>query len=211
MPGVNSDDLPDHAARAALRFLSAGGNDATRFVLTANTIQEAPTIVREHRINTEIRVPEVRVIAHDGAQLGVIATADALRMAEEQNADLVEIVPDAKPPVCKLIDYGKFIYTEEKRLKEARKKQHEIKVKEVRLGAKIGEHDFMVKLNQAKEFLGRRDKVKVSMRFRGREMAHMELGRKTFDRFITEIAAVANLDSHPRLEGNTVSAMLSPK
>ncbi len=192
-------------------LLSAGGNDATRFSFTANTIQEAPTIVREHRINAEIRVPEVRVIGHDGAQLGVILIKDALRLAEEQSVDLVELVPDAKPPVCKLINYGKFLYAEEKRLKEARKKQHEIKVKEVRLGAKIGEHDYLVKLNQAKEFLGRRDKVKVSMRFRGREMAHMELGRKTFDRFIVEISAVANLDSHPRLEGNTVSAMLSPK
>ncbi|HTY08211.1 MAG TPA: translation initiation factor IF-3 [Candidatus Edwardsbacteria bacterium] len=181
------------------------------FRSTTNIIQEAPTIVREHRINAEIRVPEVRVIGHDGAQLGVLPVKDALKLAEEHSVDLVEIVPDAKPPVCKLINYGKFLYAEEKRIKEARKKQHEIKVKEVRLGAKIGEHDYLVKLNQAKEFLGRRDKVKVSMRFRGREMAHMELGRKTFDRFITEIATVANLDSHPRLEGNTVSAMLSPK
>ncbi|MRR09798.1 translation initiation factor IF-3 [bacterium] len=168
-------------------------------------------IIREHRINADIRVPEVRVLGHDGHQYGVIGIREALALAEEQGVDLVEIVPDAKPPVCKLINYGKFLYAEEKRLKDARKKQHEVKVKEVRLGPKMGEHDFMVMLNRAKEFLAKRDKVKLSMRFRGREMAHMDIGRKVFDRFLAEIATSANLDSRPRLEGNTISAMLSPK
>jgi translation initiation factor IF-3 len=174
-------------------------------------ISGGTAIIREHRINAEIRVPEVRVTGTDGHQFGVIGIREAIALAEEQGVDLVETVPDAKPPVCKLINYGKFLYTEEKRLKDARKKQHEVKVKEVRLGSKMGEHDFQVMLNRAKEFLAKRDKVKVSMRFRGREMAHLDIGRKVFDRFITEIATHANLDSRPRLEGNTISAMLSPK
>ncbi|MDI6740950.1 MAG: translation initiation factor IF-3 [Candidatus Edwardsbacteria bacterium] len=162
-------------------------------------------------MNAEIKVPEVRLLGTDGHQFGVIGIREAIALAEEQGVDLVETVPDAKPPVCKLINYGKFLYTEEKRLKESRKKQHGVKVKEVRLGPKMGEHDFMVKLNQSKEFLSKRDKVKVTMRFRGREMAHIDIGRKVFDRFITEIATHANLDSRPRLEGNTILAMLSSK
>ncbi len=151
------------------------------------------------------------MLGADGHQYGVIGIREAIALATEQGVDLVEIVPDAKPPVCKLINYGKFLYAEEKRLKESRRKQHGVKVKEVRLGPKMGVHDYQVMLNRSKEFLSKRDKVKVSMRFRGREMAHMDIGRKLFDRFLEDIASSASLDGRPRLEGNTISAMLSPK
>jgi translation initiation factor IF-3 len=162
-------------------------------------------------VNNKIRVPEVRVIGPDGQQVGVLPTAEALRMAEDKGLDLVEIAPEARPPVCKIIDYGKFIYHEEKKKKESRKKQHEIKVKEIRLGPKIGEHDYQVKLNQAKDFLSRKDKVRVSMRFRGREMAHVDIGRKVMDRFMVEVGEVATVEQQPKLEGNTMVALVSPK
>ncbi|MBI5806186.1 translation initiation factor IF-3 [candidate division TA06 bacterium] len=174
-------------------------------------ITEGSPISKDYRVNNKIRVPEVRVVGPDGQQIGVLPIAEALRQAEDKGLDLVEIVPEAKPPVCKIIDFGKFLYHEEKNKKEARKKQHEVKVKEVRLGPKIGEHDYLVKFNHAKEFLAHKDKVRVSMRFRGREMAHIDIGRRVIDRFMLEIADVAVIEQQPKLEGNTMVALLSPK
>jgi len=172
---------------------------------------EGNLILKEHRINERIRVPEIRVIGAEGNQLGILESREALRMAEDQGLDLVEIAPEAKPPVCKIMDYGKFIYAEEKKLKESRKKQHQTKVKEIRLGPQMGMHDYQVKLNHAKEFLTKRDKVKVSMRFRGREMAHVDLGQKLIDRFIEDIAPLANVEHAPKMEGRTINLVVSPK
>lgn len=151
------------------------------------------------------------MVGPDGQQIGVLPIAEALRQAEEKGLDLVEIVPEARPPVCKIIDFGKFLYHEEKNKKEARKKQHEVKVKEIRLGPKIGEHDYLVKFNHAKDFLVHKDKVRVSMRFRGREMAHIDIGRKVIDRFLLEISDVALIEQQAKLEGNTMVALLSPR
>ena len=184
-------------------------NDAG--LIKPKNIWEDNPILKEHRINQRIRVPEVRLIGADGSQLGIMDSRDAIRLAEDQGLDLVEIAPDAKPPVCKIMDYGKFVYAEEKKLKESRKKQHQTKVKEIRLGPQMGEHDYQVKFNQAKEFLAKRDKVKVSMRFRGREMAHVDIGQRLIDRFIADIAPFASVESAPKMEGRTINLMVSPK
>jgi translation initiation factor IF-3 len=136
---------------------------------------------------------------------------EALRTAEDQTLDLVEIAPDATPPVCKIMDYGKFLYAEEKKLKESKKKQHHTKVKEVRLGPQMGEHDYLTKVNQAREFLSKHDKVKITMRFKGREMDHIDLGRKLMDRCLAEVSDVAVIEQKPRMEGRIMNFLLSPK
>jgi translation initiation factor IF-3 len=156
-------------------------------------------------------VPEVRVIGADGKQLGVMETKQAIRAAEESSLDLVEIAPEAKPPVCKIIDYGKFIYAQEKKDRESRKKQHQTKVKEMQFGPRMAEHDYLFKLDLIKEFLAKHNKVKISMRFRGRELSHIDLGRKLLDRFVTDIGALAVVEQQPRMEGRIMHMVISPK
>jgi translation initiation factor IF-3 len=156
-------------------------------------------------------VPEVRVIGPDGSQLGILDIKQALRAAEDAGLDLVEIAPEAKPPVCKIIDYGKFIYAQEKKLKESRKKQHQTKVKEMRFGPQMAEHDYQFKLNLIKEFLAKRDKVKISMRFRGRQMNHIDLGQKLMERFVKDVSELATVEQHPRMEGRILQMLISPK
>ncbi len=156
-------------------------------------------------------MPEVRVIGPDGSQLGVMDIKQALRIAEEHGLDLVEIAPEAKPPVCKIIDYGKFIYAQEKKLRESKKKQHQTKVKEIRFGPQMAEHDYQFKLNQIKDFLAKRDRVKISMRFRGRQMNHIELGQRLLERFMADISEIANVEQAPRMEGRVMNMMVSPK
>jgi len=168
-------------------------------------------ILKEHRINDRIKVPEVRVVGPDGKQLGVMETKQAIRTAEESNLDLVEIAPEAKPPVCKIIDYGKFIYAQEKKMRESRKKQHQTRIKEMRFGPQMAEHDYQFKLNLIKEFLSKHDKVKIIMRFRGREMSHTDLGRKLLDRFVVEIGQLAVVEQQPRMEGRIMHMVISPK
>ena len=156
-------------------------------------------------------MPEVRVIGPDGTQMGVMEIKGALRAAEDAGLDLVEIAPEAKPPVCKIIDYGKFMYAQEKKLKESRKKQHQTRVKEMRFGPQMAEHDYQFKLNIIKDFLSKRDKVKISMRFRGRQMNHIDLGQKLMERFVKDVSEVATVEQHPRMEGRILHMLIPPK
>lgn len=162
------------------------------------------------RINGKIRAREVRVIAGDGRQLGVLSLGDAISMARSQGVDLVEIAPNATPPVCRLVDYGKYRYELAKRDKEAKKHQHASRVKEIQLTATIDPHDFAVKLNHAIDFLCDDMKVKATLRFRGREMAHQEFGFKVVQDFIKELAPYGQPDAQPRLIGRGLNVMLSP-
>ncbi|MEW6684857.1 MAG: translation initiation factor IF-3 [Candidatus Edwardsbacteria bacterium] len=168
-------------------------------------------IKKKLRVNYQIRVPQVRVIDPEGKQIGVIPTAEALRLAQQKKLDLVEISPQARPPVCKILDYGKYLYEEEKKWREAKKKQHEIKIKGIRIRPKIGEHDYQVKLSQAKNFLEQRDKVKVTMEFHGREIAHIELGEKVLNRFVKDLEAMATVEQPKRREGRNIVVLFAPK
>jgi translation initiation factor IF-3 len=162
------------------------------------------------RVNNKIRAREVRVIGDEGQQLGVHSLGDALGMARQRGVDLVEIAPNATPPVCRLVDYGKFRYEQAKKDKEAKKHQHANKVKEVQLSANIDPHDFGVKLSHAIEFLCEDMKVKVTLRFRGREMAHQEFGFGQVQNFIKELAPFGHPDAPPKLIGKGINVMLSP-
>jgi translation initiation factor IF-3 len=166
---------------------------------------------KELLINEQIRDREVRVIDVNGEQLGVMPTKKALGIAEDKGLDLVKIAPQAKPPVCKIMDYGKYRFDMLKKEKEARKKQKVINVKEVRLSATIEEHDLAVKAKNADKFLKSGDKVKVSIRFRGREMAHTEVGYEVMERFNSMLSSEVNIDSKPKLEGRSMSMVLTPK
>lgn len=160
-------------------------------------------------INEAIRDREVRVIGADGSQLGVMSTRDALRAAEEKNLDLVKIAPQANPPVCKILDYGKYRFEQQKREKEAKKNQKTFEIKEVRLSLNIDTNDFNTKVAQAAKFLAKGDKVKVSIRFRGREMAHKNLGLEVHKRF-AEALPGATVEKQPKLEGRSMQMFLAP-
>lgn len=164
-----------------------------------------------HQTNEEIRDKEVRLISESGEQLGIMSSQEALRLAEERNLDLVKISPNAVPPVCKLMDYGKFRFEQGKREKEARKNQHVVEIKEVRMSPGIDVGDFNTKLKNAQKFIADGNRVKVSVRFRGREMAHTDIGRDLLVRFAESVAEVANLDKEPKMEGRSMSIFLSPK
>ncbi len=169
--------------------------------------------MQEYRINRQIRSKEVRLIDEAGKQVGIVPLEEALRIAEEKGLDLVEIAPQAKPPVCKVLDYGKFIYEQRKREKMARKKQreHAIEVKDIQLSLRIDEHDLKVKLKYMREFLEDGNKVRVRIRFRGREHAHPELGDKLVKRIIEELKDVGELESEPKKEGAFLIFALLPK
>ena len=158
-----------------------------------------------------IRVPEVRVIGQEGAQLGIILTADALQMAEEQGLDLVEVAPNEKPPVCRIMDYGKYKYQQSKRLQQAKKKQKVILVKEIKLRPKTEEHDYNFKSQHVRRFLQDGHKAKVTIVFRGREMAHTELGRRILDRMAGELEDVSTIEQTPKQEGRSLAMVLSPR
>ena len=166
---------------------------------------------QELLINDEIREKEVRVIDSDGAQLGIISLKEALAIAAEKNLDLVEIAPTATPHVCRIMDYGKFKFEQVKREKEAKKNQKVIEVKEIRLSLNIDTNDFNTKLKQAIKFLNDGNKVKVSVRFRGREMAHPELGTEMVQRFAEGVAEVGSVDKMPKLEGRSMVMIISSK
>ncbi|MEA4823740.1 MAG: translation initiation factor IF-3 [Clostridiaceae bacterium] len=165
----------------------------------------------KHQTNEEIRDKEVRLIDADGSQLGVMPIANAMRVAFNRGLDLVKIAPQAVPPVCKVMDYGKFRFEQAKREKEARKNQHVVDIKEVQLSVGIGIHDYNVKLGHAKRFIGDGDKVKVSVRFRGREMAHTSLGQELLLKFADECAETAVVEKAPKLEGRQMLLFLAPK
>ena len=166
---------------------------------------------QELLINDEIREKEVRVIDSDGAQLGIISLKEALAIAAEKNLDLVEIAPTANPHVCRIMDYGKYKFEQVKREKEAKKNQKVIEVKEIRLSLNIDTNDFNTKLKQATKFLKDGNKVKVSVRFRGREMAHPELGTEMVQRFADGIAEFGSVDKMPKLEGRSMVMIISSK
>ena len=166
---------------------------------------------KELYINEEIRGKELRVIDSDGAQLGILTSQQALALAEEKDLDLVMISPQAKPPVCKIMDYGKYRFEQARREKEKRKNQKVVDIKEVRLSLNIDTHDFNTKLNHALRFLEKGDKVKVSIRFRGREMGHPELGTEIMKRFADACSEVAVVEKQPKLEGRSMLMFLAPK
>ncbi len=162
-------------------------------------------------INEEIQEKEIRLIGEDGEQLGLMSSEDAMAIAEEKELDLVMISPAAKPPVCKIMDYGKFRFEQSKREKEAKKNQRVMDVKEIRMSPGIGENDFNTKLKNGQKFLTDGDRLKVTVRFRGREMAHTSIGEKLLKDYAAKCAEIANLDKDPKLEGRTMSIFLSPK
>jgi translation initiation factor IF-3 len=162
------------------------------------------------RTNERIRAREVRVIDENGEQLGVMAPFEALKMAREKSLDLVEISPNATPPVCKIQDYGKYLYEKDKSDRAARKKQKVIVIKEVKFSVTVDEHDYQTKKNQAVRFLGEGDKVKASLRFKGRQMAHRDLGYKIINRLIMDIGEAGVVEFMPRMEGTTLHAILAP-
>lgn len=168
-------------------------------------------IAKDLFINESIRAREVRLIAGDGEQLGVKSRMDALKLAEQANMDLVLVSPNAKPPVAKIMDYGKYRFELQKKDREARKKQKIVNVKEVRLSPGIGENDFNTKLNNARKFLGKGDKVKVSIRFKGRAITHKEVGRKVLEQLAEQAGDIATVESHPRMDGRSMFLMLAPK
>ena len=165
----------------------------------------------EHQLNEEIRDKEVRLIGADGAQLGIMSSADAQRLAYEKDLDLVKIAPNATPPVCKIMDYGKFRFEQMKKEKEAKKNQRVVEVKEVRMSPNIDTNDFNVKLKNAQKFLKEGNRVKVTVRFRGREMAHTDIGKGLLLKFAEQCSEVAALDKDPKLDGRHMSMFLSPK
>ena len=162
------------------------------------------------RVNGKIRAREVRVIGVDGKQLGVLGLGDALTMARANGVDLVEIAPNANPPVCRLVDFGKYRYEQAKRDKESKKHQHATRVKEIQLSPKIDPHDLSVKIEHGVDFLCEDMKVKITLKFRGREMAHTEFGFQVIRKFLDEIAAYGHPDFEPKLVGRGISVMISP-
>ncbi|MEX0810143.1 MAG: translation initiation factor IF-3 [Dongiaceae bacterium] len=163
------------------------------------------------RINHEINAREVRLVGADGAMLGVVPIRDAIAQAEDAGLDLVEVSPNAAPPVCKILDFGKFKYEERKRKHDARKKQRIIEVKEIKMRPGIDIHDYQVKMRAIQRFIEEGDKVKVTMRFRGREMAHQELGLKVLDRVRGDMDEKAKIEQLPRLEGRQMIMIMAPK
>jgi translation initiation factor IF-3 len=172
--------------------------------------QQAPA--REGpRINDEIRVPQVRLIDDAGEMIGVMSAREALIRAYDVGLDLVEISPNAVPPVCKILDYGKYKYEQQKKANEARKKQKVVEIKEIKVRPNIDDHDYEVKMKQMKSFIGEGDKVKVTLRFRGREMAHQELGVKVLERIRNDLTELVKVEQMPKLENRQMVMVVSPK
>ena len=173
---------------------------------------EVLTIAKlDHQLNEEIRDKELRVIGPDGAQLGIMSAREAYKLAQEAELDLVKIAPTAKPPVCKIVDYGKFRYEQIRKEKEARKKQRTIEVKEIRLSPNIDTNDLNTKVNAARQFITKGDKVKITLRFRGREMAHMNNSKHILDDFAKSLADIAVVEKAPKVEGRSMTMFLTEK
>jgi translation initiation factor IF-3 len=174
---------------------------------------EEPAIAapKRNRVNKEINVPEVRLIGADGNQVGVVNTREALEMATEAGLDLVEIVPTSEPPVCRLMDFGRFLFDQKKKKNEAKKKQKQVQIKEVKFRPGTDEGDYQVKLRSLMRFLNEGDKGKVTMRFRGREHAHRELGLELLKRIENDLAALSIVEQQPQMEGRQMVMVLGPK
>ena len=164
-----------------------------------------------YQINDEITDKEIRLIDEEGAQLGIMASSEAIRIAIEKELDLVKIAPTSNPPVCKIMDYGKYRFEQAKREKEARRNQHIVEVKELRMSPSIGINDFNVKLSHGQKFLKEGDRLKVTVRFKGREMAHTNIGEELLNKFAAECAEFGSVDKNPKLEGRHMSIFLTPK
>ena len=164
----------------------------------------------ETRINERIRVPQVRLIGEDGNQIGIVSTDQALRYAQERDLDLVEVAADARPPVCRVLDYSKYKYEQEQKAKAARRHQKQVNVREIKFRPKIAQHDYDTKKGHVERFLKHRDKVKVTIMFRGREQAHPERGRALLDRLFTDIEELATIEQHPVQEGRNMTMLLAP-
>ncbi|MCE1239615.1 MAG: translation initiation factor IF-3 [Azonexaceae bacterium] len=165
---------------------------------------------KTHRLNDEITVPEIRLQGLEGEQLGIVSIRAALQLAEEAGVDLVEIAPTAKPPVCRIMDYGKFKYQEAKRAHEAKLKQKQVQVKEVKLRPGTDENDYQIKLRNMTRFLEEGDKVKVTLRFRGREMAHQEFGMRQLERIKADVDAIGAVEQMPKMEGRQMIMVIAP-
>ncbi|MBP9037706.1 MAG: translation initiation factor IF-3 [Candidatus Cloacimonetes bacterium] len=165
----------------------------------------------KERINNQITADKVRLIGPDGKQIGIVSLKEALRKANDMELDLVEISPNAEPPVCRILDFSKYYFEKEKKAREARKRQHEVEVKEIKFGPNTEEHDYNFKKNNAIKFLKQHNKVKFTVRFRGRQMAHKELGYKVLDKLKEDLAHLIEIDSEPVSERNMLSIVVSPK
>ncbi len=165
---------------------------------------------KAHRLNEEITVPEIRLIGEEGEQVGVVSIRAALHMAEEAGVDLVEIAPLAKPPVCRIMDYGKFKYQEAKKAHEAKLKQKQVQVKEIKLRPGTDENDYQIKLRNMTKFLEEGDKVKVTLRFRGREMAHQEFGMRQLERIKADVENIGAVEQMPKMEGRQMIMIIGP-
>lgn len=163
------------------------------------------------RVNERIRVPQVRLIGPDGNQLGVVSIQRAQELADQYELDLVEVAPSANPPVCRVIDFSKFKYDQEKKEREAKKHQKQSRLKEIRLKPNIDEHDYETKVKQAVTFLKKKDKVKINLFFKGRQMEHLDLGRKVLDKFIIDTQNDGQVEKEPNLEGRIMSFVIAPK
>jgi translation initiation factor IF-3 len=161
-------------------------------------------------VNDRIRAPQVRLVGADGQQIGIVSTADALRRAQDLDLDLVEVAPQANPPVCRIMDYGKFRYERDVRQKEARKRQARVEVKEIKMRPKIDPHDYGIKKGHVIRFLGSGARVKVTIMFRGREMAHTELGRRLLDKLAEDLKELGTVDAYPKLDGRNMVMVLAP-
>lgn len=168
-------------------------------------------ISRPLRVNNRIRIGEVRLIGPDGEQMGVVATRDALQKAQGADLDLVEVAPSANPPVCRIMDYSRFKYEQEKKTREARRHQRTTHLKEIKIKPHIEEHDYQVKLQHLKRFLSRGDKAKITMVFRGREMSHQEIGRKILDRVVSDLVDVGEVEKGPTREGRSIMVHFMPR
>lgn len=213
-PGAGRGFVAD--PRPAIFFASPDGPPRRAGARTSHSQSEGDAIsisgkTQEPRVNERIRVPQVRVIADDGQQIGILTTREALAMAQSKGLDLVEVAPTSRPPVCKIMDYGKFKYEANRAAKVAKKKQHQMQLKEVKMRPKIEDHDYNFKLHHARLFLEGRDKVKFTVTFRGREMAHQELGYKIIQQVLEDLADVALVETPPRSEGRTLTMVLSPR
>ena len=169
------------------------------------------TTISDLMINEQIRDKEVRVIGEDGEQLGIMSSKEAQQLADDAGLDLVKIAPTAKPPVCRIVDYGKFKYEQTRKEKEARKKQHTVEIKEIRMSPNIDTNDLNTKVNAARKFLQKGDRVKVTLRFRGREMAHMNNSKYILDDFAEALSDVAQVEKAPKVEGRTMTMFLTEK
>ena len=169
------------------------------------------TTISDLMINEQIRDKEIRLIGENGEQLGIMSSKDAMKMAEEAGLDLVKIAPTAKPPVCKIVDYGKYKYEQVRKEKEARKKQKTVEVKEIRLSPNIDTNDLNTKVNAARKFLSKGDKVKVTLRFRGREIAHMNNSKHILDDFAQSLSDISVIEKAPKVEGRSMNMFLNEK